>query len=188
MMRKAAPQYLPETLHKLSQLYWPADCPHTPYPFAEPSQNSFFASSHTLTQIACVKHPAKAGQQSKLSLINPNWTALKSLRLSSWNGGQCVIKVSVLPHDKICLIYLFAAATLFQDPTVSHHGTFLQWQLEGSSLATQNKTSFTKNTNIFVVATPGEPRELLRLKVTERKRRIRSEGKQKVQKLAGKCM
>lgn len=81
------------------------------------------------------------------------------------------MKVSALPHDKICLIYLSAAATLFQDPTVSHHGTFLQWQLEGSSLATQNETSFTEeNTNILVAATPGEPREVVGLKVTERKK------------------
>lgn len=99
--------------------------PHTP--LQNQAKTPFFASPHTLTQIACVKHPAKAGQQGKLSLINPKWTALKSLRLSSRKGGQCVIKVSVLPHDKICLIYLFAAATLFQDPTVSHHGAFLQW-------------------------------------------------------------
>lgn len=137
-------QLLSTSLRHFTSCHNFTDRPHTPDPFTEPSHSSFFASPNTLTLIACVKYPAKAGQQGKLSLINPNWTALKSLRLSRGKGEQCVIKVSVLPHDKICLIYLFAAATLFQDPTVSHHGAFLQWQLEGSSLATQNKTSFTE--------------------------------------------
>lgn len=49
---------------------------------------------------------------------------------------------ALLPHDKICFIYVTATATLLQNPTISHHRAFLQGQLEGGCLATENKAGF----------------------------------------------
>lgn len=49
---------------------------------------------------------------------------------------------ALLPHDKICFVYVTATATHLQNPTVSHHRACLQRQLEGGCLATENKAGF----------------------------------------------
>lgn len=83
----------------------------------------------------------------QLQLINHKWLALKGPRAFGRGGGKerrqrprC--GCSLLPHDKICFIYLTATATLLQNPTISHHRAFLQGQLEWGCLATENKAGF----------------------------------------------
>lgn len=85
--------------------------------------------------------------RSVLQLINHKWLVLKSPRAYG-RGGEKERRqrprcgCSLLPHDKICFIYLTATATLLQNPTISHHRAFLQWQLEWGCLATENKAGF----------------------------------------------
>lgn len=69
---------------------------------------------------------------------------------------------SLLPHDKIGFIYLTATATHLQNPTVSHHRTFLQWQLEGGCLATENKAGFhcKEHTTALKSLSTADPRNL----------------------------
>lgn len=89
-------------------------------------------------------------------------------------GGRSRAVGALLPHDKICFIYLTATVTLLQNPTISHHRAFLQGQLEWGCLATENKAGFhcrehTTTHKIIVYSRPGQR---IWLKTGQREKRM----------------
>ena len=126
-----------------------------------------------------------------LQLINHQWLVSKGPR--GWRegrdgregGGRAA--GALLPHDKICFIYLTATAALLQNPTISHHRAFLQGQLEWGCLATENKAGFhyrehTRLTkSLFTADLAGElDWRLGRLKRVHRKKDARQPARSKL--------
>lgn len=117
-----------------------------------PSSALYFLGAHTFPcapwsspELTCVWTWREAKEQ--LQLINHKRLISKGPRACGRGGGKEKRQgprcgCSLLPHDKICFIYLTATATLLQNPTISHHRTFLQGQLEWGCLATENKAGF----------------------------------------------
>ena len=103
--------------------------------------------------------------EEKLQLINHQWLVAQGPGAGGRGEGEERRRrprcgSSLLPHDKICFIYLTATATLLQNPTISHHRAFLQGQLEWGCLATENKAGFhcrehTTAHQIIVYSRPG---------------------------------